>query len=60
MYSAVNAISGHWVSFGPTTPIPKKRLDLIRKVLLFFSYLFCIYFIFIDNEKVKFYLDIFI
>ncbi|GMI99679.1 hypothetical protein like AT1G03600 [Hibiscus trionum] len=25
MYSALNAISGHYISFGPTAPIPAKR-----------------------------------
>ncbi|XP_024183763.1 LOW QUALITY PROTEIN: photosystem II repair protein PSB27-H1, chloroplastic [Rosa chinensis] len=25
MYSAINAVSGHYVSFGPTAPIPAKR-----------------------------------
>ena len=25
MYSAINADSGHYVSFGPTAPIPAKR-----------------------------------
>ncbi|XP_022930794.1 photosystem II repair protein PSB27-H1, chloroplastic-like [Cucurbita moschata] len=25
MYSALNAVSGHYVSFGPTAPIPAKR-----------------------------------
>lgn len=29
MYSVLNAISGHYISFGPTYPIPKKRLDRI-------------------------------
>lgn len=29
MYSVVNAISGHYVSFGPTYPIPVKRKDRI-------------------------------
>lgn len=27
MYSAVNALSGHFNNFGPNAPIPKKRLD---------------------------------
>ena len=31
MYSVLNAISGHYVSFGPTYPIPKKRLDRIME-----------------------------
>ncbi|XP_027342789.1 photosystem II repair protein PSB27-H1, chloroplastic [Abrus precatorius] len=25
MYSALNAVSGHYISFGPTAPIPAKR-----------------------------------
>ena len=25
IYSAINAVSGHYVSFGPTAPIPAKR-----------------------------------
>ena len=25
MYSALNAVAGHYISFGPTTPIPAKR-----------------------------------
>ena len=25
MYSALNAVSGHYISFGPTSPIPAKR-----------------------------------
>ncbi|GAB4824989.1 hypothetical protein Ancab_007862 [Ancistrocladus abbreviatus] len=25
MYSALNAVSGHYISFGPTVPIPAKR-----------------------------------
>jgi photosystem II Psb27 protein len=29
MYSVLNAISGHYISFGPTYPIPKKRQDRI-------------------------------
>ena len=29
MYSAVNALSGHFNSFGPTSPVPKKRLDRV-------------------------------
>lgn len=31
MYSVLNAISGHYISFGPTYPIPKKRLDRIME-----------------------------
>jgi photosystem II Psb27 protein len=30
MYSAVNALSGHYNSFGVTSRIPKKRLDRIE------------------------------
>mmetsp|Transcript_28069 Transcript_28069/g.72184 ORF Transcript_28069/g.72184 Transcript_28069/m.72184 type:complete len:183 (-) Transcript_28069:138-686(-) len=33
MYSVLNAISGHYNSFGPEAPIPKKRLDRITKEL---------------------------
>jgi len=29
MYGACNAIAGHYSSFGPTAPIPKKRLDRV-------------------------------
>ncbi|XP_060189244.1 photosystem II repair protein PSB27-H1, chloroplastic [Lycium barbarum] len=29
IYSALNAVSGHYVSFGPTTPIPAKRKQRI-------------------------------
>jgi photosystem II Psb27 protein len=29
MYSVVNAIAGHYISFGPTYPIPVKRKDRI-------------------------------
>eukprot|EP00262_Sarcandra_glabra_P011897 TRINITY_DN2942_c3_g1_i1.p1 TRINITY_DN2942_c3_g1~~TRINITY_DN2942_c3_g1_i1.p1 ORF type:complete len:185 (+),score=24.28 TRINITY_DN2942_c3_g1_i1:36-557(+) len=29
MYSALNAVSGHYISFGPTAPIPAKRKDRI-------------------------------
>lgn len=25
MYSAINAVSGHYINFGPTAPIPAKR-----------------------------------
>lgn len=25
IYSAINAVSGHYISFGPTAPIPAKR-----------------------------------
>lgn len=31
-YSAVNAVAGHLNSFGPTAPIPKKRLERLLKV----------------------------
>ena len=31
MYSAVNALAGHWNSFGADAPIPKKRLTRIDK-----------------------------
>ncbi|XP_071702311.1 photosystem II repair protein PSB27-H1, chloroplastic-like [Rutidosis leptorrhynchoides] len=41
MYSALNAVSGHYVSFGPTSPIPAKRktrileeMDSVEKALL--------------------------
>ncbi|XP_047337215.1 photosystem II repair protein PSB27-H1, chloroplastic-like [Impatiens glandulifera] len=41
MYSALNAISGHYISFGPTAPIPAKRkvrileeMDTAEKSLL--------------------------
>lgn len=29
IYSALNAVSGHYISFGPTTPIPLKRKQRI-------------------------------
>ncbi|CAA0819884.1 Photosystem II repair protein PSB27-H1-chloroplastic, partial [Striga hermonthica] len=29
MYSAINAVSGHYISFGPTAPIPPKRKQRI-------------------------------
>ncbi|XP_047940167.1 photosystem II repair protein PSB27-H1, chloroplastic-like [Salvia hispanica] len=29
MYSALNAVSGHYISFGPTAPIPAKRRQRI-------------------------------
>ncbi|KAL2331724.1 hypothetical protein Fmac_019305 [Flemingia macrophylla] len=29
MYSALNAVSGHYISFGPTAPIPAKRRNRI-------------------------------
>lgn len=29
MYSALNAVSGHYISFGPTAPIPMKRKQRI-------------------------------
>ncbi|KAJ7981426.1 photosystem II repair protein PSB27-H1, chloroplastic [Quillaja saponaria] len=41
IYSAINAVSGHYVSFGPTAPIPAKRkarileeVDTAEKALL--------------------------
>ncbi|KNA22485.1 hypothetical protein SOVF_033830 [Spinacia oleracea] len=41
MYSALNAVSGHYISFGPTSPIPAKRrarileeMDSVEKALL--------------------------
>jgi hypothetical protein len=33
-YSALNALAGHYNSFGATAPIPKKRLDRLTKVCL--------------------------
>merc|ERR1711964_133269 len=33
MYSAVNALSGHYNNFGPTAPIPKKRLERVLQEL---------------------------
>jgi photosystem II Psb27 protein len=32
-YSVLNALAGHYNSFGATAPIPKKRLDRINKEL---------------------------
>ena len=32
MYSAVNALAGHWTSFGSDAPVPKKRMARITKV----------------------------
>jgi photosystem II Psb27 protein len=32
-YSALNAVAGHINSFGPETPLPKKRLDRVLKEL---------------------------
>ncbi|KAF6264532.1 photosystem II Pbs27-domain-containing protein, partial [Scenedesmus sp. NREL 46B-D3] len=32
-YSALNALAGHYNSFGATAPIPKKRLDRLQKEL---------------------------
>ncbi|KAK9846515.1 hypothetical protein WJX81_005765 [Elliptochloris bilobata] len=32
-YAAVNALAGHYNSFGPTAPLPKKRLERLRKEL---------------------------
>ncbi|CAL1366621.1 unnamed protein product [Linum trigynum] len=41
MYSALNAVSGHYISFGPTAPLPAKRrarileeMDTAEKALL--------------------------
>ncbi|XP_062152851.1 photosystem II repair protein PSB27-H1, chloroplastic [Alnus glutinosa] len=41
IYSAINAVSGHYISFGPTAPIPAKRkarileeMDAAEKALL--------------------------
>ncbi|XP_010522615.1 PREDICTED: photosystem II repair protein PSB27-H1, chloroplastic isoform X2 [Tarenaya hassleriana] len=41
IYSALNAVSGHYISFGPTAPIPSKRkarileeMDTAEKALL--------------------------
>ncbi|PSS05739.1 Photosystem II repair protein like [Actinidia chinensis var. chinensis] len=41
IYSALNAVSGHYISFGPTSPIPSKRkarileeMDTAEKALL--------------------------
>jgi hypothetical protein len=31
-YSALNALAGHYNSFGATAPIPKKRLERLTKV----------------------------
>lgn len=31
-YSALNALAGHFNSFGATAPIPKKRLERLQKV----------------------------
>ena len=33
MYSALNAVAGHYNSFGSDTPLPKKRLDRVVKEL---------------------------
>ncbi|XP_078447672.1 photosystem II family protein [Wolffia australiana] len=33
MYSALNAVSGHYVNFGPTSPIPAKRKARILEEL---------------------------
>merc|ERR1712093_262112 len=33
MYSAVNALSGHFNSFGPSAPVPKKRLERVLSEL---------------------------
>merc|ERR1711907_848547 len=32
MYSAVNALSGHFNTFGSSAPVPKKRLDRVLYV----------------------------
>jgi Photosystem II Pbs27 len=32
LYSVVNALAGHWTSFGADAPVPKKRLARISKV----------------------------
>ena len=32
-YSALSALAGHYNSFGPETPVPKKRLERITKVV---------------------------
>lgn len=32
VYAAVNAMAGHLNSFGPTAPVPKKRLERMIKV----------------------------
>lgn len=32
VYAAVNAMAGHLNSFGPTAPVPKKRLERMLKV----------------------------
>ena len=32
-YSALNAVAGHYNSFGADTPLPKKRLDRVVKEL---------------------------
>ena len=37
-YSAVNALAGHFSSFGLTAPVPKKRLERIQKVSFGLSY----------------------
>jgi hypothetical protein len=31
-YAALNALAGHYNSFGTTAPLPKKRLERLRKV----------------------------
>lgn len=31
-YSALNAIAGHYNSFGADAPLPKKRLERVQKV----------------------------
>ena len=32
LYSAVNALAGHWNSFGADAPVPKKRIGRIEQV----------------------------
>ena len=32
-YTALNALAGHFNSFGTTAPLPKKRLERIQKEL---------------------------
>ena len=31
MYSALNALAGHFNSFGSDTPLPKKRFERVQK-----------------------------
>lgn len=37
-YSALNALAGHYNSFGATAPIPKKRLERLTKVRTWQAY----------------------